>query len=316
MANKTNKSKRKNKTRVGNKSTQRNKFDFDNEIVIGVNVNNSQPEKDKIKINTKPNKKKVNKTKNKKVKNNRKKTKKKFNHKLFLKITLLIILISGIMFFLFTTPVFNITEIEISGNEKVSKEKIESLSQISLNINTFRYSKIKIRKNIKEEPYVDSVIVNRRLPNKIKITVEERKPSYIISYNENYIYIDNQGYILEISNEAIDVPIIEGIKTKQEELIPGKRIIDEDLESINNILKIMESATSNGIDSKITAINFENNDNYLLKMDNEDKIVNFGDISNINDKILMLKEILIKEQGNKGEIFLKDINKVYFRSEV
>ena len=52
--------------------------------------------------------------------------------------------------------------------------------------------------------------------------------------------------------------------------------------------------------------------NYIIKMENERETVYLGDSSNINDRILMLKEILIKEANLEGEIFMKDLNKIYF----
>ena len=200
---------------------------------------------------------------------------------------------------------FNVGEIEINGNEKVTVDRIESLSQISLNVNIFKYSKSKIIKNLKEEPYIGSVEIKRKLPNKIQINIEERKPYYIVNYSENYIYLDSQGYILEISNEKIEVPELIGIKTKQESLIPGNRLQEEDLEKINNILKLMETATNNEINSKISSIDFTDDNDYILKINDEGKIVHFGDLSNINDKILMLKEVLIKEAGNSRRDFCK-----------
>jgi hypothetical protein len=48
-------------------------------------------------------------------------------------------------------------------------------------------------------------------------------------------------------------------------------------------------------------------------MQGEGKKIHLGNASNINDKILMLKEILTKEKGKTGEIFIENLEKVYFR---
>ena len=52
-------------------------------------------------------------------------------------------------------------------------------------------------------------------------------------------YINNQGYILEISKEKLNVPIITGQKTTLEEIKPGNRLQEEDLHKLDNSKKSM-----------------------------------------------------------------------------
>ena len=321
MAKTSKKTKGKKNTRVDHMSTQKkknsksknDKFNFDNEIVIGVNVVSKEKE-------DKPSQKTKKIKKEEKIKNTRKnnnKTQKKDNKKAknILKIILIICIFAGIIVFIMTTPLFNIKEIEINGNTKVSKDRIESLSQISLNVNTYKYFKRDIVKKIKEEPYIENVIIKRKLPNKIIIDVNERTPSYVVSYAGGYIYIDNKGYILEITNEPIEKIFLEGLNTEGENLLPGNRLNNEDLEKINVITKIIESLTNNNIANKLTTINMSNKNDDILKFEEEGKIVHLGDASNINDRILMLKEILVKESNSTGEIFIQDMSKIYFRQD-
>mgnify|MGYP002508793687 CR=1 FL=1 len=42
----------------------------------------------------------------------------------------------------------------------------------------YRYSKAQIEGSIKEEPYIENVVVKRKLPNKILVNVKERKTTY------------------------------------------------------------------------------------------------------------------------------------------
>ena len=39
-----------------------------------------------------------------------------------------------------------------------------------------------------------------------------------------YAYINNQGYILEISQEKLDLPVIQGAKTPEEKIVPVNRL--------------------------------------------------------------------------------------------
>ena len=106
----------------------------------------------------------------------------------------------------------------------------------------------RIIENIKEEPYIESVQVKRKLPSTIIINVEERNRDFFISNYGSYIYLDKQGYILEISNEVEKLPEIKGFSTSTENLVPGNRISDDDLEKINTAQKIIENIKNNEIE--------------------------------------------------------------------
>ena len=241
------------------------------------------------------------------------KKRKKVNFKRIIKIIFLMAFIIGATIFVMTTPIFNVTEINVEGNSRISNERIESLSKISLNVNTYQYSKKNIIENIKEEPYIESVQVKRKLPSTIIINVEERNRDFFISNYGSYIYLDKQGYILEISNEVEKLPEIKGFSTSTENLVPGNRISDDDLEKINIAQKIIENIKNNEIESEITCIDVSNTNDFCVIMQGEGKKIHLGNASNINDKILMLKEILTKEKGKTGEIFIENLEKVYFR---
>ena len=55
---------------------------------------------------------------------------------------------------------------------------------------------------IKENPYVDSAEVHRKLPSTVEIDVTERVPAFSVDYMGKYAYINTQGYILEISEDS------------------------------------------------------------------------------------------------------------------
>lgn len=138
----------------------------------------------------------------------------------------------------------------------------------------------------------------------------------MLEYANSFAYINNQGYILEISEEKLNVPIIQGYTTNQEEIKNGSRINNEDLEKLSTVLKIIESANANGIGDLVSKINIENKQNYTLILDSEKKAVYLGDASNLSNRMLYLKAILEQEKGVEGEIFINgDLNKqdVYFR---
>ena len=222
--------------------------------------------------------------------------------------TLVAILIGGGIYFLLS-PFFNITTINVVGNERITKEEIISLSNINLNENTFKVQSNKVQQNIKQNAYIEKVFVKRKLPNGIEITVEERKPTFMLSFANAYIYLNNQGYMLEVSKTALNIPIITGFLTKEEDLHAGNRLCSEDLQRLGQALQIMKAAESNGLQNLITKINIQDKQNYILELKSEKKTVYIGDNSNLSTKMLYIISILNENKKVEGEIFVNtDLN--------
>lgn len=270
--------------------------------------------------------------KNKKSKNNKniknanknKHPKRKINKKkvaIFItKWTSIIALIVGGMIFLTTTPIFNIKNINIVGNNQVTYDQILSLSELSKDTNIFKNSKSNIEKNIKRNTYINNVTIKRRLPDTIEITIEEKQKMFMLQFVNGYAYIDNQGYILEIVNKKADFPILKGYSTSEDEISEGNRLCSDDLEKLENSIKIMQAVKEVGIEYKITNIDITNKKEYSLYIESEKKKIYLGDASNLTDKMLYAKAILESEKKNEGEIFLNgDLNnkfQPYFREKV
>lgn len=304
-------------------------FNFDNEIVIGVTTLPKEKDKNNISKNNSSKKKNVKKEKGadkksaprniqkKQAKNRLEKKKGSFTKQIIKWTILLSALIVSIIFFMMS-PLFNISEINISGNNSISEETILSLSKIQIGDNIYKTSKKNIKQNIKQNAYIESVEVKRVLPNQIKLMVKERNTTYMLEYSNSFIYINNQGYILEITNQKLDVPLISGITTNQEQIQVGYRLNQEDLTRLEMILRITDSLEANGVTNKIDRIDISNKQNYTLYMEEENKIIYLGDASNLSSRMLYLKAALEDTKGLEGEIFINgDLvkEKAFFRQK-
>lgn len=252
---------------------------------------------------------------------NKKAQKRKKRIKRILKWTSIILLIIIGIIFALTSPIFNINEIKVENNNVLSEEKVISLSRLNKNQNIFRFLKSDIEKYIKEEPYVESVKITRELPSVVKIDVKERNRDFCIKFLNGYAFINNQGYILEIVEENIGLPVIEGIETPEENITPGNRLENEDLKKLEVAIQIMTIAKENEIDSKITGIDISDKNEYILYLAEEKKTAYIGNSNNLTTKILYIKEIMEKyEVGKEGTIFVNgDFTKnfkPYFREKV
>ena len=301
--NKVNKNAKSNK--ITNPNKESNLFDFDKEIVIGMpKIPETKQQK--------------NKRKNKNISNNKKKpavTKKISKkqemaikkRKLILKIIRTIILIGiliGTLIYILLSPLFNIKDVTVTGNNKLSKEEIISLSEIRTEENIFKTSKNDIKNKIKTNPYVENVKIRRKLPDKVEIIVVERVATYMLPFANSYVYINNQGYMLEITSQKANLPIITGFSTPEENLHEGERLLSEDLVKLGEVLQIIESANANGIQELITKIDISNRQDYTIMLEKEKKLVHMGDGSNLSTKMSYINKIIQDEAGIEGEIFV------------
>ena len=290
------------------------------EIIIGVNIPKDAIKKKKEKKKKEKKKKEVAQnatSKEKKTKARITGNTKIFRNRFLKKLVIIIFALCALFLFL-SSSFFNIKEIVVENNERVSTEEIISLIQLK-DKNIFSINTKNINKKLAENAYIENVSLKRNLPNKITLNIEERKIKYMIQLGEAYVYINNQGYILEKSSESREVPILVGIVTDVSNFQPGNRLDVSDLTKIDMANRIVECASNNGILPLISKIDISNSKNYTLYLESERKTVYLGDCSNLNTRILYVNAIIEQESGIEGEIFVNvDLNtqNVYFREKI
>lgn len=274
---------------------QQKQFDLETETVIGItNKNNQQKKQEENKRITRKQEKII--KKKKKIK------------KIIQFITLILFCIGGIVFAL-VSPLFGIQNIQVINNEQISTDTIISLSELQIGQNLFKYNRKQIEKSIKTNPYIEKVQIKRKLPNIVEITVKERTKNFNVEFLNGYAYINNQGYILEISGQKLDLPVIQGISTKQEEIVEGKRLDIQDLEKLETVIQIFNICRNYQIANKITTIDITNKNNFIINMETEKKTIYLGDETNLSNKMLYIPAILEESAGKEGIIYLNgDIN--------
>lgn len=229
--------------------------------------------------------------------------------------------IFSVFFYLFLfLPNIQIAEIEVFGNEKASKADIENLawSQIKKKIvnlgSASLYSKSILALNsqytenliVKELKEVKSAIVKKVFPDKLIITIEERKPFAVFcSQASECSFIDEQAVIFE---ELIEIPknivVLEG----EREFFKGNKNI------INLIDKIKESLEKNfGIASRKFYLS-----NPLIVETSEGWQAYFDINLSIDEQIQKLEAILKNEiseskRKNLDYIYLQYKDRAYFK---
>lgn len=288
------------------KEKKQENYDMDTETVIKMTNQNNQRKKqiEQRKLSYKQ----------------QKEMKKKKRRAKIIKALILLAFIIGGTIFAFVSPIFNVTQIEVTNNKIISQETIISLSGLTEGQNLFQFNKRKTIKAIKENPYINEVEITRKIPNKIMLEVEERKRNFSLEFLNGYAYINNQGYILEIAEDKLDLPVLQGATTAEDKIVAGERLEKEDLEKLSMVIQIMDACKNAELDTKVTSIDMNNKFEYSISIESEKKKIYLGDGSNLSNKILWVQAILEDTRGKEGEIFVNgDLNNKFkprFREKV
>lgn len=203
---------------------------------------------------------------------------------------------------LLKSDLLNLENIEVHGNEVLSKEEIIEAGRLSFNRNILQFKLSDIENYIASHPFIKEANVKRKLPKTLIITVREREKYAIIPYMGSYIYIDQDKVVLQSSDNylAEDLVLITGVEFESFKL--GDKADIKNPMLLNTTMEIIDASKIVNSAEMISEINI-GQENYI-------KLITFDGIevllSNTADPaytMLALKEVLTN-------IYTRNINNV------
>jgi cell division protein FtsQ len=236
--------------------------------------------------------------------------KKKKRSKARFKILLALLALAFALLFLMFAPIFNIKYIEVIGSEKYTDEEIIAASGIRIGDNGFRKLKITpeslfefrildSEEGIKRLSYVNTCKVSIVFPDKVLIKITDRKPAAYLVYFDNFITVDEQGFVLEAahSKPVGDLKEIRGIDF-------SRYVLGGQLETSNiTLIRV-------GVDI-INAIN-RSDENSDIKLAD---VLDWVDIINENDAMLSLdNRVIVRfDPKDKLQYYIDFTKEIFFK---
>ena len=214
------------------------------------------------------------------------------------------IVLAGLIFLLVLFTGFKIEEIEVTGNKHYSKSQIKDFvlenGYIDNTVLLMLKNKIQPVENI---PFVAKLEVEYITAHKVSITVYEKAMAGCVEYMNEYVYFDQDGYVLEISPTKLeDSPCITGMSFESMELYEKLPIEDE--KRFRIILKMTQLIQKYKL--PIESVRFTSDNEIVLKHD--DIRIELGDGSNLEEQMVDLGQILEGLSGKKGTLDMKDFD--------
>ena len=153
---------------------------------------------------------------------------------------------------------------------------------------------------IEDIPFVAKLDIEYVSAHKITVTVYEKALAGCVEYMNEYVYFDQDGYVLEISPTKIeDTPCITGMSFESMELHEKLPIKDKDRFKL--ILKMTQLI--NKYKLSIDSIQFTSENEIVMQY--QAIRIELGDGSNIEEQLIDLNQMLDSVKGKKGTLDLK-----------
>lgn len=215
------------------------------------------------------------------------KKKSKRRKKMFLFIIFFILLL---ILFLTKAPIFNISKVEYVNNILIKSDELNKLYE-PLGENIFFINNKLATDNIKKNPYIESINIKKKMPNKLIIEVTEKSATYYVENGTQKYVLGNDLSLLEARTDVSNLNLILIVSPKAEFLQVGKTIYTDTrkIDIANNMASLIKRN-----ESKIKFEKFE--------MDNPNKLIIYhGDV-----KINLGSDERLEEKLNESINILQD----------
>ena len=216
---------------------------------------------------------------------------------------------------IFLSPLFGITEVQISEVKLYSSDEIYSafesfegsngfislfknttLAQID-NVFRMRYTE-KEKSMLFDYPLLKDIKVEYDMPGKLVVHIEERTPVMMTEKDGLYLYIDSEGYLLGTYTEADkpDMPVIKGVEINDYKI--GASIADGKNVHIDAAIKICSMIKQLSMLSYIDIIDVSDYNNIRMHC-SPSLTVKFGEVNDTGRKLSYIKGVI--DSGYDGK---------------
>lgn len=191
--------------------------------------------------------------------------------------------VAGIGYFVYAH--FQVRHVVAEGNAMYTGPYIAALANVPQGMHMFEVDRQAIAARIENaEPYLRVTAIERRYPDTVAITVEERRPMALLPYGNQYLLVDAEATVLETvaDPESLETPVVEGISVSGAQI--GASVATEDEFKIAVMQEILQELKTRGLFDLIVSVDLSNINNIQLTSENGLRI-RFGQAEKTPDKV-------------------------------
>ena len=211
---------------------------------------------------------------------------------------------------------FRVTEIQVEGNEHYTDSEIIKAVVIEEGDNLFFFDRIAATSRVFAKlPYIEEVSVERQLPNKVIISVQECKALAYLQVGDEEWAIDHSCKILGKATEAETGDLIPILGVSPGTLMIGEKLTtsDNNEELVDFISQVLYQLQERGLASRVNKIDFSNPYSVRIAYGNGRYTFSLGGGSNVEYKFGMIVSVIAQlKEGDVGTINVSDGTTAHF----
>ncbi len=224
------------------------------------------------------------------------------------KISVFGIALLALIALIFMTPLFNIREIRLNGNDNVSKEIINTKVGDLVGANLFGTSASNVKERMSQIPQISNVEVKKAIfPARLELTITERRPAgYVLSGDDTLVLDSDLKIIGDASVFDCDhLPSISGISVSTYEMNKELEIkSSEKKEILKELLKAFEFV---GITESVKYVSIDDITSITFNYDNRLDVI-CGSHLQLDRKIRMFAESIRTSTFDENSIGTIDLS--------
>ena len=119
----------------------------------------------------------------------------------------------GVLRYTVSTPRFAVNKLELEGAERLTQARVSQLMGLELGTNIFKFDPERAEQMLLADPWIRQVKVTRRLPNTLRVELEERDATAVAAIGEKLYLVTRAGEPFKEleTKDPFDLPVVTGI---------------------------------------------------------------------------------------------------------
>ncbi len=220
-----------------------------------------------------------------------------------LKIIAVLVLLGAAAFAAYET--LKIREIAVTGCETINAEDIAENSEIEYGTSVFLLNKQAVMDRLAKNPFIKPLSVEIEFPDKVVITIKERKRAACIEKEGALLIIDNEGWLLEVSirPKTIEYPLVIGVPADAVEV--GKRLGTADVFKLDVLSRVITALEKSGLEVQSIDVSLAAS---IVVNTQGGMRIELGDDTRLDEKMKWIKASIIALQEKGIEEGILDVS--------
>ncbi len=222
--------------------------------------------------------------------------------RIYLVLFLLLVVIAGSAYA--CGEAMRVREVVVLGCEVKDPAVVADLASIANEESIFKIKFKEVRRKINADPYFEVQSIRYVFPDKLRISVNERRASAVINHLGSIIVVDETGYILEVLGrlDNLTLPVISGLRLTDGYEV-GQKVTSSQENQLDALYAILAQLRAQNATQLISEINLDAiSDLWMTTVSGYE--VRLGNFENMENKVRWLRAVepILVSEGYQGGI--------------